>query len=406
MLHRLRQHFSFAILAGGAAVFFGSNVLLKLVFTPEDYGLYSIVVTYISALYLYGVLGLEQVLVRYAQPLPNNVIAVPRYVAQCFAWAIGLSTCIGVVFFKRYCDSLIHIPLYLLVLASVSAVCLMWVYNLFRLNAHFCMAQWTSNLWKYVLFALAVGCYLNHNIRVQDCVYALLGGVILNFLSMLAYLWRNLQIKLTETTQKGEIIQTGGYFFISISVFTALTFADRFLIENKFGVAALGHYFYLTNLFLAPFALLQNYVGFKQLVAFKQYFTPQVYKAFARKTLLLGIIMALVGYGVIQIPWLQRMLQVHMETDRNMVLFLLVLGVIRLHSSAITTAFEIRSALHNLKRFNYVGLVLTMAGLALANLFAQSIIGVLWVLALLWLSRSLIGHYLLMQQVCQENEID
>mgnify|MGYP003322403930 CR=1 FL=1 len=64
MLNILRQNLSFFVLALSSFSFFILNIILKDNLSPDDYGLFSIFISYISLLSSFGMFGFEQTLLR------------------------------------------------------------------------------------------------------------------------------------------------------------------------------------------------------------------------------------------------------------------------------------------------------------------------------------------------------
>ena len=63
-LQLFNKHFSLLILSFASFSFFIVNIFLKEQLNSEDYGLYSLLITYISLLSSFGMLGFEQTLLR------------------------------------------------------------------------------------------------------------------------------------------------------------------------------------------------------------------------------------------------------------------------------------------------------------------------------------------------------
>ena len=70
----INKHFSLLVLVLASGAFFLTNIILKEHLSSENYGLYSIFITYISLLSSFGMLGLEQVIMRNSKILSDKVI--------------------------------------------------------------------------------------------------------------------------------------------------------------------------------------------------------------------------------------------------------------------------------------------------------------------------------------------
>ena len=73
-----KKHLSLAIIIFGAGCFFLSNILLKEVLNEEAYGQYSITITYFSVIFIFGLLGLEQIFLRYSNFIATNTIETQK----------------------------------------------------------------------------------------------------------------------------------------------------------------------------------------------------------------------------------------------------------------------------------------------------------------------------------------
>jgi len=283
-------HFSLAMIVLGAGCFFITNILLKEILTKENYGQYSIVITYLSIMYLFGLLGLEQIFLRYSNFSENNTILTQKFQIQLIIKVILVTSTIGSIYFYFYFLKKIPINPILLYAATLSMVALMFLYNIFRLNSNFVFAQFIANFWKIILLVLSGILFIYKISSIELLLNVLMCVILFTFLFSLFFFLRKIDFVYNNLVSKRDILITSLQFFISITSFSLITFGDRFIIENKFGVEEFGNYFYLTNFFLAPFSILQNYVGFKQLIFFKNNFKIEIFNSFNKKILVLIII--------------------------------------------------------------------------------------------------------------------
>ena len=70
----LRKHLSLLVLGITSISFFLTNIILKDHLSLDDYGLYSLFITYISLISSFGLLGFEQVILRNSTILSNKII--------------------------------------------------------------------------------------------------------------------------------------------------------------------------------------------------------------------------------------------------------------------------------------------------------------------------------------------
>jgi hypothetical protein len=68
------RHLSLLLLATGAISFFLTNIVMKEVLSSFYYGQYSIIITYFSLIFVLGILGMEQVFLRFSTAKESNQI--------------------------------------------------------------------------------------------------------------------------------------------------------------------------------------------------------------------------------------------------------------------------------------------------------------------------------------------
>jgi len=384
----------------GAACFFATNILLKEIFNEEVYGQYSIVITYLSIVYMFGLLGSEQIFLRYSHHVAKNTITTQRAQVRGICVTIAATSGMSALFFCAYFQD-IPCNRLLLYAATLCITALLYLFNIFRLNGDFVFAQLLANLWKLILLLLAAVFFIWRAAGIRELLDLLMAGIVLSVLVAGIVLLKKVRFVYDDAVSGRELLVMGVHFFISISAFSLLMFGDRFLIEKKFGVATFGNYFYLTNFFLAPFSILQNYVGFRQLVFFKKHFTVAGYNAMNRKMLFLGVLLAAALFAM---PYLIRSF-VPLKFDFGNygleIILLLVLGIVRLYSASILSAFEAKTDMPSLRTANIVFIFLAAAILIFALYFFDSLALIIAAMTLVWLVRSLLLRHLLLRLVAK-----
>lgn len=390
---------SLIILMVGAICFFGANILLKKKLTITEYGEYSILVSYFSLGFIYGLLGLEQVFIRFSQAPSRGKIITQRFqIKTIITTVLTTSVLSTILFYWFYSEILPNILLVLL--STVSMTSLMYFFSAFRLNTDFVFAQFISNLWRIALLILAVSLFLFRGTNASDFIlYGLCYSIILCFLLAVYYYRKEIKLEFNEAFTKKEILISGFHFCIAITSFSLITFGDRFLIENKLGIENFGEYFYLTNFFLAPYTILQNYVGFKQLILFKANFNKKYFSEFNRKAILFGLLLGfLLALGVYILNSL-RIIDINIQEHWSTILLILLTGILRLYSSSINSAFEARTSIETLRKANIYIASLTVILILIIFLFINSIDMILICISLIWFLRSVIHRHLLMHQM-------
>jgi O-antigen/teichoic acid export membrane protein len=397
-------HFSLAMIVLGAGCFFITNILLKEILTKENYGQYSIVITYLSIMYLFGLLGLEQIFLRYSNFSENNTILTQKFQIQLIIKVILVTSTIGSIYFYFYFLKKIPINPILLYAATLSMVALMFLYNIFRLNSNFVFAQFIANFWKIILLILSGILFIYKISSIELLLNILMCVIIFTFLFSLFFFFRKIDFVYNNLVSKRDILITSLQFFISITSFSLITFGDRFIIENKFGVEEFGNYFYLTNFFLAPFSILQNYVGFKQLIFFKNNFKIEIFNSFNKKILVLGAFLGLVLFIIPQILMFFKILNFEFNNYLVVIILLLFLGIIRLYSASITSAFEAKTNVYSLQKANITFIILSFIIIMFVILFCKTLELIIASIILIWLIRSLIFKHLLFKQIMSEDK--
>src|SRR5690606_22177124 len=98
-LNLFKSHYSFIPIIFGAGALFLSNILAKEFFSPQDYGYYSILITYFSIVFLFGIFGGEQLFIRISERPEPHLIETSRKVMGLVLGALLVSTVAGSVFF-------------------------------------------------------------------------------------------------------------------------------------------------------------------------------------------------------------------------------------------------------------------------------------------------------------------
>ena len=253
-----------------------------------------------------------------------------------------------------------------------------------------------ANYWK--IFLLIVTLYFFFfDVNDFDC---LINAIFINiiFSCVCTILFILLKVKFIFSEKKINLWSTFFHFFVSISTFTIATFIDRFVIEYKFSTREFGDYFYLSNLIIAPFSILQNYIGFKKLVKFKKNFTISIFLKQNQDVVKIGFLMAIANIVLILILSYLSIVKFKFESYFFIIILLCIIGILRLYSSSILSAFEAKVSMENLKKSNIYVILITVIILFLQLFISNSMESILIFVALIWLIRSLIQRYLLIKQ--------
>lgn len=392
-----KKHFSFALIILGAACFFLSNVLFKIILTDIEYGQYSIVITYLSVMYILGLLGLEQIFLRYSTHSKANVISTQEFQIKLISWSIVLTPILGMICFQIY-FSAVSINPYLLYFSSFSMVALLFIFNCFRLNTDFVLAQFAANFWRFSLLLIATLAFIYKKLNFENIINAILVSTVIIFLLTFIYCFRKIRFVFNKNVSRKDLINTAFQFFISIATFSVLIFGDRFLVEFKFSVQEFGNYFYLTNFFLAPFSIFQNYIGFKQLILFKKEFSIKSFNSFNKKFLLLGCVLGILLFGISYLVNQFKYLNFDFDQYTSVIILLIIMGIVRLYSASINSAFEAKTNIKSLQKANFVFIFFALLIISL-SLFFQSLEAIVACIILVWLVRCIIMKKILLSQL-------
>lgn len=393
----LTKNSSLIVLVFGAGGFFISNLLLKNFFTSSDYGAYSLLVTYFSILFIISVLGLEQVFLRYSKRISAKKLTTDSLTFKSMVCSSLLVAIIGTLVFNILYDIVLNMPL--LLIASIGICFSTILFTTHRLQENFSISQWIVNYWKIGLVVFVILGFVGLHIDYEIVFYGLCGAIILfSFIS--SYLTLNtIHIVKEKQLNHRQFFESFAWYFVSIVLFTFLNFSDRLFVEYHFGLEELGNYFFLNNFFLAPFLLLQNYVGFKQLVYFKTNFNWSIMHRNLLKSLVLGVVLSsilmLLGYAIDAL----KLFNLYLEDNIMLIGVLLLLGCLRLCSAMVSAAFEVLIEIKYLRLFNliFVGIVL-FAGSILYH-YKVDLVTIMMIFVVLWGLRMGIQYYLLTKSI-------
>lgn len=379
----------------GAGALFVSNILLKKVLSPFDYGNYSIVITFFSLIFLFGALGAEQILLRFSSYNLNGGLVINKKHLHYILLITLFVSIISTVIFKSYYSET-KLNYLLLGLSSFALAILMILSCIFRLNKNFVYSQFVSNFWKVALFLLSVYMFFSGKSAFEYLFQYICYTILVCFAISLFLFFKEVRIVFSEASF--DFFIPFSHYFVAIMSFTVMTFADRFIIENKFDISTFGDYFFISSLYLAPFSILQNYIGFRQLVAFKVSFNLKSFKN--QNLMALGLGFLLVLFLLIAIYIVDLLDVFHFNTLNQFVLssLLMLTGVIKIYSASVTSGFEAIVDVDTLKKSNYIIITTTFIILITTYMVAESIEAIVFSMVLVWLIRTWIQKILIINQ--------
>lgn len=391
------EHSSLIILFSGAVSFFLSNVLMKGVLVSVDYSSYSIYITYLSLLYLFGILGSEQVFMRFSSSKEKNKIITQKSILVYITIVVFSTSILSTVIFKSFYP-VIPIHFGFLFVTSFSIIGMLFLFNVLRLNLDFLWSQLVSNFWKVILL-LTTFFFLIFDFKdIKWLINIISASIIVVFLATFFIILKRIRFNFQEDLSLIQVLNSAFHFFLAILSFSLITFADRFIIETKFSVQEFNNYFYLSNFFLAPFSILQNYIGFRQLLKFKNGFDKKYFFDFNKTVLKLGILLCTVLFFVFYALSKSSFFDFDYNDYLYIIIFLLLTGLMRMYSSSVLSAFEAQTTINNLRKSNFYIVLITIVVTTIAIFMSTKITSVLFCFLLIWFLRTLIYKCLILKQ--------
>ena len=370
------------MIAGAGSIFL-VNIVLKAILSDFQYGEYSIFITFLQVCISFGFLGLEQVFLRLSEVRDKTLLTDKKLLKITFVVGLLFSLLLSAVFSKIFLK--IQVATTLLMLLTFSTSLMMFLYNVVRLKKQFVVAQLFNNMWKYTVLVitgiLLIGGNVNAKTLIEIFTYVSIGSA--TFFSI--YVIKNIPFKFTNS------------FELSI---TFIGFFDRFYIKAFFGSEAFGDYFYLATIFYFPFALLQGYVGFKELVFFKTNASLPILKRKLRNINVLSVIIAIAIYGAAYVlNDLEVIPAIDFASSGSVIFILMALGILRINYSMLSSVLGATGSIKIIRNANIQSLVLILLIFAAGSNYLISVEAVAFCILLVWISRILVWYFNAVKQL-------
>jgi O-antigen/teichoic acid export membrane protein len=385
------------MIAGAGSIFL-VNIVLKATLSDFQYGEYSIFITFLQVCVSFGFLGLEQVFLRLSEVRDDKLLTDKKLLKITFVVGLLFSLLLSAVFSKIFLK--IQVATTLLMLLTFSTSLMMFLYNLVRLKKQFVVAQLFNNMWKYIVLVitgiLLIGGNVNAKTLIEIFTYVSIGSA--TFFSI--YVIKNIPFKFTNSFELSAIYKYSFHFVISMLSITFIGFFDRFYIKALFGSEAFGDYFYLATIFYFPFALLQGYVGFKELVFFKTNASLPILKRKLRNINVLSVIIAIAIYGAAYVlNDLEVIPAIDFTSSGSVILILMALGVLRINYSMLSSVLGATGSIKIIRNANIQSLVFILLIFAAGSNYLISVEAVAFCILLVWISRILVWYFNAVKQL-------
>ena len=390
---QIKKHLSLFVLGLSSACFFLSNILLKDILSDIDYGLYSILFTYLSILSSFGLFGSDHVLLRTSKLEGNNLIIDYRliYVILIILLLVSLFSSYFIYMFYDF-----GVSYFSLLVLSFAIILLKLLYQISRMLSMFTLSQLTLNTWKiglslFVFFSI----YIRTDVCLQTIILYLLCFCLISLTSFFP-LFSHSKFKKLDYS-RNSLLKLGAGFFITMMSVSLLSFLDRFIIEHQFGLILMGEYFFYVNLYLFPFMLFSTYIGFKELIFFKKFFSIQVFK---KKLIRIFSISILAGFVYFMITVVIQEIGIYdfrMSENRKLIFVLIIFGVIKITSSMLSAAMGATADVKDLKKINIFTIFLFVVLLITIPL-CSSILNIVVLFIFIWVLRYSMYFILLLNQ--------
>ena len=385
------------MIAGAGSIFL-VNIVLKATLSDFQYGEYSIFITFLQVCISFGFLGLEQVFLRLSEVRDDKLLTDKKLLKITFVVGLLFSLLLSAVFSKIFLK--IQVATTLLMLLTFSTSLMMFLYNVVRLKKQFVVAQLFNNMWKYIVLVitgiLLIGGNVNTKTLIEIFTYVSIGSA--TFFSI--YVIKNIPFKFTNSFELSAIYKYSFHFVISMLSITFIGFFDRFYIKAFFGSEAFGDYFYLATIFYFPFALLQGYVGFKELVFFKTNASLPILKRKLRNINVLSVIIAIAIYGAAYVlNDLEVIPAIDFTSSGSVIFILMALGVLRINYSMLSSVLGATGSIKIIRNANIQSLVFILLIFAAGSNYLISVEAVAFCILLVWISRILVWYFNAVKQL-------
>ena len=243
----LTNHTSLMIIGLGSGIIFLCNIIFEGILSKEDYGEYSILITFVGTIFNLGFLGLEKVFLRLGEN-ENEKIILNKYLRPLLLF-VGFFVVLGGALYFNLNFLTDEIPFYQILIISAATVLSMLTFSFYRILSKFVVAQLINNIWKFGLGICAM-LFLLFSWNEISLLFNILTAISVLMLLLFLYAIFNLNYVVDQKHTLLDIFKFWQGFAISIIILMFITYFERYYIKEEFGAVLLGEYFYLANIFL------------------------------------------------------------------------------------------------------------------------------------------------------------
>lgn len=322
-------------------------------YLPEIFNTYSLYVTYLGIVVSFGYAGFDQVLLRHAK-VEKSKIAVGKDILKILSLLLFVIPLLLAYYFYFSFSKLLFFPL---LFSGISINLILLAHNLLRLKQKFFVSQIFNSGYKIIFFAGLISLYLLYNTINDDDIITLCSTILIVVAAIAVFFIFNSLAIIEQKT-----VSLGNYFFsfsLNLGLLTLLTYGERIFIASKLGEDVFGMYFYYSTVFLFPLTLIQYYVGFKELVYFKEKVDKRSIHDKIKKICFVGVVMIIAIFFLVYIDQ-GFFLDITFKNNILFISLLSVLGLIKLNYGLFSALLGAKGEFKDIYKVNLITFLLIL----------------------------------------------
>lgn len=316
-----RQNVSFLFLALGAGCNFLLTLFLKK-FLPELFNDYSLYLTFIGIIASFGLIGADQLFLRLSTN-QNGKILIGKDLFILMLLAFFLIPFAVAFYFTFNYPTLTQVNL---IVSGISVNAIILAYNAFRLQKKFVISQIFKSSYRIAFLIGAFVLFFTTLATLDNILFY--STVSLFMLAVFAMILIKNRIAINKQ-KTPSLYKFALSFGLNLAVLTLIGFGERILIANEIGKETFGKYFYYSTIFLFPLSLILQYVGFKELVFFKEKVDKSIIIKKLKTTFYIGLLVLIFVFLIVIIDN-NYFLEIDFKADQFLIALLSILGLVKL----------------------------------------------------------------------------